>query len=113
MPLTPFASPGRSGRLDYSLPVGNADRPVYRAAVLLDGAAAKSVTVPVGANVAVFAATGEFWARYDGAAASVPATDVTDGTSPDLCPGVRSVTGLAALSLAAPEPCTVQVSFFA
>lgn len=39
----------------------------------------ESHTVPTGADIVIFSATAEFWAKPNGTAA-IPAADVTDGT---------------------------------
>lgn len=52
---------------------------------------AESVTPPAKAKRVVFSADGDFYARMDGTAAAVPAADVSDGSAPELNPGVRNI----------------------
>ena len=79
---------------------------------VLAAGTAKAVIVPTAAVFAVFLATGTFYARWGGGAAAVPAADVTDGTGAEVNPTVRSVAGVASLSLIAPAACVVAVAWY-
>lgn len=68
-------------------------------------------TVPTGAKSVLFQTTGTFYAKF-GAAAAVPAADVTDGSGSLLNPGMRSIDGAATIGLIAPADCIVQMEFF-
>ncbi|MFA7462677.1 MAG: hypothetical protein WCY59_06020 [Anaerovoracaceae bacterium] len=71
---------------------------------------AEVVTVPAGANYVNFASTGNFYANF-GAAAAVPATEVT-GTASVLNPGLRALDGAATIGLIAPAACTITMEFY-
>jgi len=80
-------------------------------AVVLAAGAPKSVTVPADARVVVLNANGDFWCRFDGPA-TVPTSDVLDGTSPELSPICRSVAGVTSIGLAAARDCVVGLAFY-
>jgi hypothetical protein len=60
---------------------------------------AKTVTVPTGATRMLFSATGDFYARCDGSAATIPGATFTDGTASFLNPVEREVGELASFSI--------------
>ena len=69
--------------------------------------------VPEGAGTVMFSALADFYVAYD-ANASVPTTNVTDGSASELNPTVRSVTDLNAISLISPtNDNIVTLSFYA
>jgi hypothetical protein len=71
------------------------------------------VTVPEGARLVVFSATDDFYCRFDAdAEISVPSAAVTDGSGPELNPGVRLCDGVTTISLVAPRACNVTLSFY-
>jgi hypothetical protein len=71
---------------------------VYNDAIFGDGTA-KTVTVPAGAVRMLFSATGDFYVRCDGSAATIPAATVTNGTASFLNPVEREVNELASFSI--------------
>jgi len=73
----------------------------YINARVMSGGGVESETVPTGAKIVLFSATGNFYLRTGGAAA-VPSADVTNGTGSELNPLARLVTPGETLSLAAP-----------
>lgn len=79
-------------------------------AYVLSGTA-KSITVPSGAQIAVFSGTSNFFVNFQGGTATVPGADITDGTGSELNPTVRSVAGLSTLSVNATSA-TVTVAFY-
>ncbi|WP_298333818.1 hypothetical protein [Asticcacaulis sp.] len=72
---------------------------------------AKQLTVPAGANIALFAATGPFWCRIGGAV-TLPTGDISDGTAPELNPAGRNVEAGQILGLVAPAACAISISFY-
>lgn len=76
----------------------------------LSASSAESITVPTGAGIVVFAATGDFYANWT-TTATVPG-DTTDGSASELNPGVRKVAAGATISVIAPAACVVTASFY-
>lgn len=74
--------------------------------------AAISATVPSGAVVAGFSATGNFYANFNGGSAAVPAANVTDGTAPELNPSTRRVAGVSSISLIGAAGVVVVISYY-
>ncbi|MEF8758328.1 MAG: hypothetical protein V5B36_00950 [Candidatus Accumulibacter sp. UW25] len=72
---------------------------------------AESPTLPADARFILFSSTADFYARVNGTA-SVPSTDVTDGSASEINPTIRSLLGVTSLSLIAPANCTVSLSFY-
>lgn len=72
---------------------------------------AKSITVPTGATIAVFSSTSTFWANT-ATTASVPDSDVTDGSASELNPEVREVTAGDTISVIAPVDSIVNITFY-
>ena len=72
---------------------------------------AKSHNVPAGAQYVIFSATGNFYAKWDGAA-TVPNADVTNGTASELNPTVRCIGGVKTIGLIAPQDTIITMSFF-
>lgn len=86
--------------------------PDYVDARVLAANTAESHTVPSGANYVVFSATGDFYVKYNGTA-SVPSSDVTDGTASELNPDTRFLgTGVTSISVIAPAITNITLSFF-
>lgn len=84
----------------------------YRDTRVLAATVAEVHTVPTGAKSVLFSATADFYANF-GAAAAIPAVDVTDGTASLLNPKLRGIDGAATIGLIAPTTCIVQMEFFA
>lgn len=79
---------------------------------VFSGAGAKSISVPAGARFVVFAASGDFYAAYDGAAA-VPSADISDGSGSELNPTQRELPdGIATIGLAVDAACTITLGFY-
>ena len=74
---------------------------------------ADTITVPAGARFALFSASADFFARYDGSAAVVPSSAVEDGTGSELNPIARSVKPGDTISIICAEATTtISVSFY-
>lgn len=73
---------------------------------------AETHTFATSCAFAFFSANGDFYARWDGSAATVAAADITDGTGSELNPRGRYVVGQATVSLIAPAATIVTVSCF-
>lgn len=82
--------------------------------VELGAGAPKAVTVPAGATCCLFHSRGaQFFARYDGQAAAIPAGDVLDGSACDPDPFARDgLEGGQTISLVAPAACRVWLLFY-
>ncbi len=80
-------------------------------AVLLSAGQARTVSVPSGARAVLFSATGDFWTRFNGAAA-VPTANILDGTACELNPVGRDVTGVSVIGVAAAAACTINLVFY-
>jgi hypothetical protein len=85
---------------DFNQPYSNADARNVYALTPPDtiynyhgNSTATQFTVPAGANVLVFSATGPFWALYGGSpVAVIPSANVSDGTASACSPSVWTVT---------------------
>lgn len=86
--------------------------PTYVDAAVLAADTAETFTCPTDANFVIFSSTGDFFAKYDGAA-TVPAADITDGTAPELNPIARLMDGGTSISLIASAATTVTLSYYA
>lgn len=89
-------------------------RPDYINCVVLSAGVAKQITVPTGAMTARFRSTAQFYAKYgDNPTATVPSSDITDGSSSDLSPSWLPVGDVAKISVISDVICRVHVSFYA
>ena len=74
---------------------------------------ATTVTVPAGARFALFASNADFYCRWDGGAAVVPASSISDGTGSELKPAARAVKAAQTFSIIASAATTaVTISFY-
>lgn len=85
--------------------------PDFVNARLLAANVAENVDVPPGARIAVFSATGDFYARYDNGTAAVPG-DVTDGSAAELNPVARYLDGVTRISLVSAATPIITVAFY-
>jgi len=84
----------------------------YVDARVLAANVAESHSIPNGAKYVVFSADGNFYARF-GAAAAVPAADVTDGSASELNPEAREIPGgTTTIGLIATAATVVTLSFY-
>lgn len=77
---------------------------------------AEDITIPTGANMVRLAGTVDFYLRA-GAAAAVPAADVTDGSASELIksnsePEWRAINGVTQISVCAAATCIVTATFY-
>lgn len=79
---------------------------------VLAATTAETVTVPAACDWIVFSATGPFYLRADGQAATIAAADVTDGTGSALSPAARRFIPAATFSLIAPAATTVTMECY-
>jgi hypothetical protein len=83
---------------------------------VLAAATAEAHTVPTGAKRVLFSANCDFFALFNATAAAgtaaTPAADITDGTSPELNPVVRDLSGVAEISLISAAGGIVTMRFF-
>lgn len=78
---------------------------------------ARTVTFPLDSlgaapNYVVFNATGDFYARWDGNAATVPSSDTGDGLGSELFPTQRFINGIATVSVIAPLATLLTISYY-
>lgn len=83
----------------------------------LTAGTAKPITFPADANgakpnYALISSTVNFYARYDGNAATVPAADSGDGLGSELNPKNRLITNLASMSVIAPADCVLSIAYY-
>ncbi len=100
----------KSGRLDFVPPPSDQ----VDAQVLSANTAARH-TVPDGARYVLFAALGDFWAKFgDGTVTAViPAGTVADGSAPEPNPAARQIPeGATHISLIATAATTVTLAFY-
>lgn len=86
-------------------------RPGWVDARVLAANTAEAHTVPTGATHVVFSGTADFYVNY-GAAAAVPAADVTDGSASELNPVAREIRGVTSIGLISAATCIVTMAFF-
>lgn len=80
---------------------------------VLSAGSAETIAVPDGANVVVFSATEDFYAKYGASpTAAAPSGDVTDGSASELNPVVRDITGVANISVVSPATCIITAAFY-
>lgn len=72
---------------------------VHIDAVVLGVETAETYTVPDDCRFLLFSADGDFFARYDGSAATIPSTEIADGTGSEINPAMRYVARVASVSL--------------
>lgn len=70
-------------------------------------------TVPAAAKYVQAASASDFYIRWHATLdASIPASDVTDGSGAEYKPGIRQLAGLASFSVISPVAATVSLSFW-
>ena len=79
--------------------------------LVMTGSAMKTVTVPTGANIAIFSATGNFYCRFD-AAVAVPAADIVDGTAGELNPVARVARRVTSINMISATDIIVTIAFY-
>jgi hypothetical protein len=85
--------------------------PTYIDARVLAAGVGQTHTIPAGARFALFSGSGNFYARPN-AAATIPGTSVTDGTSGELNPVIWDLNGVSTIGLVAPDDTIVTLSFY-
>lgn len=83
----------------------------YVNASVLAAGVAEVITIPTDAQTVLFSSTGNFYANSN-AAASVPAADITDGTSSILNPSGWVVEAADTIGIIASDDCVVTLEFF-
>jgi hypothetical protein len=78
---------------------------------LLVASTNKAVTVPTGANFALFSASADSWVNVGGVAA-VPSGDVTDGTGSELNPSLRRVEAGGTIGVISEYAAKVSIVFY-
>ncbi len=97
---------GANGELTFAR-----SAPGYIDARALAANTAESHTVPAGAKFVIFGSDGDFYARPNGAA-SVPGSDVTDGSGSELNPVIWDLTGVTSIGLVASAVRVVTLTFY-
>lgn len=95
----------QAGDQTYALKQGTIDNYVLAASTN------KAVTVPAGAEYALFAADADIWVKVGGVAA-VPSGDVTDGTGSELNPVVRRVEPGGTVGVISEYAAKVSITFY-
>lgn len=97
-----------SAKLSLVLPV-----PQHVCSLYLSAGVPKTVQVPSWATTVLFSATAltDFYVAY-GATASLPVSDITDGTGLELNPTARRIAGVSSISLVSPNGGAVTLSFY-
>jgi D-arabinose 1-dehydrogenase-like Zn-dependent alcohol dehydrogenase len=83
----------------------------YVNARVLAASTAESLAVPAGARYVLLTANADFWADFTTTAA-IPATDITDGSSPLLNPSLRALEGTTTISVISATVCIVTAEFY-
>ena len=78
---------------------------------VLADSVAESDTVPTGAKMVLFSATGNFYCKINDTAA-IPGADVTDGSGSEINPSGRVVAAGDTISLIAPVACVVTLAYY-
>lgn len=78
---------------------------------------AQAIQAPLGSRFAIFSSTGDFYARYDGTAATIPSSATWTSGNVELNPGVRKVDAQTAesatwISVIAPADCVITIAFY-
>lgn len=79
--------------------------------IALEPATPRSITPPAGARLVLFNATGPYWARIGGPA-TLPVTDILDGSAPELMPTGRALAAGQTIGLVAVASCLVNLTFY-
>jgi len=79
--------------------------------LVLSASTEKVVDVPTGAHIAVFAATGSFYCKFDDTVA-IPVADVVDGSAGELNPVLRSVNRIEQIHLISSSNIVVSIAFY-
>lgn len=80
--------------------------------VLAVAGTAETITIPAGADYVLLAGTADFFARWDGGTAAVPAADVADGTGSELNPVGRHIRGKTISVVSATAGAIITASFW-
>lgn len=83
----------------------------YNDAIVLAAGVAQTYTIPSGAKSLLFSATESFYVAESGTA-SVPASNVVNGSAPVLNPVLRGVGKLTSISIIAPVACIVTIAAY-
>lgn len=114
--LTLFAASALAGTMNeievQPLPLGSFKPAQFINARVLAAGVAETHTFATGCAYVFFASDGDWYARWDGSAAAVPAADVTDGTASELNPTLRYVVGQATVSMIAPVATIITISCY-
>lgn len=87
-------------------------RPSYVNNYVMTADSSKSITVPDGANYAIFSATNDIWVEIDGTVAVPEIGDVTDGTGSELNPIIRRVSPGDTIGVISQYDTLLSVSFY-
>ena len=63
-------------------------------------------------NYMNFSANGDFYVKWNGTGAAVPAANILTGASPELNPGLRVISGITSFSVVAPTATNLTVNFY-
>jgi|ETNvirnome_2_130_1030620.scaffolds.fasta_scaffold04011_2 hypothetical protein len=101
------------GTLSKYMVVGGAPLAAqYVDSLSLASGVAETVTPDQGANVVLLAADADFWVRWDAGTATIPASDVTDGSAAEMNPDWRSLEGVTTFSVIADVAAVLTLAFY-
>jgi hypothetical protein len=92
------------------IPVSGLNAPDHTDLLHLTANVAKEYTIPAGAKNVYLSATENIFVKIGGAA-SIPETDVLDGSAPELNPGLRTLAG-ATVGFISQSNCIVTISIY-
>lgn len=84
----------------------------YIDAYVLAAGVAQDIVVPSRARIAIFNSNSNFYVSWTGVAAVAPATNVTDGSGPEMNPAARDVSNYDGFSMIAPDACVVTIAYY-
>ena len=105
--ITRFLMPTQRGNNMLIIPIAQ-----YIDAMFLEVATAETWTIPTDCTYIFMNGTTNFYARFDGSAATVPSTEVADGTGAALNPSSRHMDGSTTISFISPAACIITIECF-
>ena len=88
------------------------EAPQHINAVVLAANVAQDITIPDDGELVAFTRTANFFARYDGGVAAVPAAAVTNGAAAECNPKQRAIKGVQRISVVSDAACIVTAAFY-
>lgn len=95
----------------YGATTGFRDIPPSVTTLVLAAGVAETITVPTGAQRAVFSFTGNIFVKK-GVSVDIPTVSTTDGTGAEINPNAYIVSGGDQISIISPDAVLVSVAFY-